>query len=112
MRNFEGGGNSCYVAVKSTEDGYIVYKTFGSEYAAPKYWDIRPGAIIEETCNPNRTDRCGCGINVAPQSYVSEHYRGRIYKLLIRWAWLPNVVVPYGTDGKIRCGKAEIIGPC
>lgn len=23
--------------------------------------------------------------------------------------WLADVVVPYNTDGKIRCGKAELV---
>ena len=92
------------------KDGYIVYKTFGGDYAKPDSWTIEPGAIIEEVCNPNRTDVCGCGINVAPIEWVKENYKGDVYKLLIRWEWLPGVVVPYNTDGKIRCSRAQIIG--
>lgn len=64
----------------------------------------------EEEVNPNRTDVCGCGINVAPLSWVRvRHPRKPVYKLLIRWEWLVGVVVPYNTDGKIRCARAEII---
>lgn len=92
-----------------TEDGYIVYKTFGCIYASPIEWDIKIGSIIEEVVNPNRTDECGCGINVAPLEWVTSHCSGQIYKLLIKWEWLPGVVVPYNTDGKIRCEKAMII---
>ena len=92
------------------KDGYIVYKTFGGNYAKPDSWTIEPGAIIEEVCNPNRTNACGCGINVAPIEWVKENYKGDVYKLLIRWEWLPGVVVPYNTDGKIRCSRAQIIG--
>ena len=92
------------------KDGYIVYKTFGGSYSKPDSWTIEPGAIIEEVCNPNRTDVCGCGINVAPIEWVKENYKGDVYKLLIRWEWLPGVVVPYNTDGKIRCSRAQIIG--
>ena len=33
----------------------------------------------------------------------------KIWKLLIRWEWLPGVVVPYNTDGKIRCERAELV---
>ena len=93
-----------------TKDGYIVYKTFGGTYSKPDSWTIEPGAIIEEVCNPNRTNACGCGINVAPIEWVKENYKGDVYKLLIRWEWLAGVVVPYNTDGKIRCSRAQIIG--
>ena len=96
------------------KDGFIVYKTFGGAYSKPDSWTIEPGAIIEEVCNPNRTNACGCGINVAPIEWVIEwvkkNYKGDVYKLLIRWEWLPGVVVPYNTDGKIRCSRAQIMG--
>ena len=92
------------------KDGYIVYKTFGGSYVKPDSWTIEPGATIAEVCNPSRTDVCGCGINVAPIEWVRQHYNGDVYKLLIRWEWLAGVVVPYNTDGKIRCSRAQIIG--
>ena len=92
------------------KDGYIVYKTFGGNYAKPDSWTIEPEETIEEVCNPNRTDTCGCGINVAPIEWVRKYYNGDVYKLLIRWEWLVGVVVPYNTDGKIRCSRAQIIG--
>ena len=93
-----------------TDEGYIVYKTFGENYSAPKLWKIEPGEIIEETVNCDRTTECGCGINVAPLEWVRRNGRNQPYKLLIRWEWLPGVVVPYNTDGGIRCSKAQIIG--
>lgn len=93
-----------------TDEGYIAYKCFNSIYHAPDKWDISIGSVIEEEVNPNRTDVCGCGINVAPLSWVRvRHPRKPVYKLLIRWEWLVGVVVPYNTDGKIRCARAEII---
>ena len=92
-----------------TDEGYIVYKTFGENYSAPELWKIEPGEIIEETVNCNRTTECGCGINVAPLEWVRRNGRNQPYKLLIRWEWLPGVVVPYNTDGKIRCSKAQIL---
>ena len=96
-----------------TKDGYIVYKTFGAYNAPPETWKIEKDSIIEEVCNPNRTNQCGCGINVATLDWVEKDnlYSDRkVYKLLIRFEWLPGVVVPYGTDGKIRCSRAQIIG--
>ena len=96
---------------ESTNDGYIVYKSFGEEYKSPNKWAIKPNCIIEEEPNYNRTSICGCGINAATLNWVKTHYpNSDIYKLLIKWDWLPGVVVPYNTDGKIRCAKAQIIG--
>ena len=93
-----------------TADGYIVYKCFNSSYKAPQKWKIESGEVIEEEVNSNRTNNCGCGINVAPLEWVKREYPGsKIYKLLIKWEWLLGVVVPYNTDGKIRCAKAIII---
>ena len=92
-----------------TDEGYIVYKTFGENYSAPESWKIKPGSIIEETVNCDRTTECGCGINVAPLAWVKKYGSHRPYKLLVRWEWLPGVVVPYNTDGKIRCSKAQIL---
>ena len=91
------------------EKGFIVYKTFGGKYAPPSKWTIAPESIIEENVNPCRTDDCGCGINVAPLEWVKKNYRGDIWKCLIEWAWLPGVVVPYGTDGKIRCERVRLL---
>ena len=92
-----------------TDEGYIVYKSFGENYTAPETWKIKPGSIIEETVNCDRTTECGCGINVAPLEWVRRNGRNHPYKLLIRLEWLPGVVVPYNTDGKIRCSKAQIL---
>ena len=93
-------------------DGYIAYKTFNSEYAAPESWTIAEGSVITENVNFNRCDSCGCGINVAPLDWVKSHYGwrgGAIWKVLIRWEWLCGVRVPYNSDGKIRCERVELL---
>ena len=92
-----------------TDEGYIVYKSFNENYSAPESWKIEPGEIIEEAVNCDRTTECRCGINVAPLEWVRRNGCNQPYKLLIRWEWLPGVVVPYNTDGKIRCSKAQIL---
>ena len=92
-----------------TTDGYIVYKTFGYLYIPPENWKIEPGSIIEETANPDRCTECGSGINVAPFEWVKSKYNVDIWKCLIKWEWLPGVVVPYMTDGKIRCEKLQLL---
>ncbi len=93
-------------------DGYIAYKTFNSEYAAPESWTIAEGSVISENVNSNRCEECGCGINVAPLDWVKSHYGwrgGAIWKVLIRWEWLCGVCVPYSSDGKIRCERVELL---
>ena len=92
-----------------TEDGYIAYKTFGGQYTPPKKWKIKSGSIIEENVNFDRCSDCGCGINVAPIQWVKDNYTGDIWKVLIRWEWLAGVCVPYGSSGKIRCERVELI---
>lgn len=96
---------------EKTDQGYIVYKTFGGFSDMPENWNIEPGAIIEEAVNPDRTAKTGCGISVCTYDRVNQFPDGNVYKLLIRWEWLADVVVPFNARGKIRCGKAEIIGP-
>ena len=94
---------------EKTPDGYIAYKTFGGSYAPNKGWKIESGSIIDEVVNPNRQYICGSGINLAPIKWVIQNYKGDIWKVLIRWEWLPGVIVPYNTDGKIRCERCELV---
>ena len=94
---------------KFVTDGIIAYKTFNGSYRASEKWVIQKGSVITENCNPNRTEACGCGINVAPLEWIKRHYTGDIWKVLIRWEWLAGVIVPYNTDGKIRCEKCELL---
>ena len=94
-----------------TNEGYIVYKIFGLYYNPPAYWEIESNSIIQEEVNYNRCNNCGCGINIATKEWVIKNNINKlpIWKLLIKWEWLPTVVVPYNTDGKIRCGKAMLL---
>ena len=87
----------------------MAYKTFGGQYNAPLGWKIEKGAVISENVNACRVDNCGSGINVAPLDWVKSHYRGEIWKVLIRWQWQSGVCVPYNTSGKIRCERVELI---
>lgn len=95
---------------ETVADGIVVYKVFGLHYAKPKGWDIRPGATINEVCNPTRTDDCGYGINVATKEWIKRNTDNeKVWKCLIRWPWLAGVVVPYNTDGKIRCSRIDLV---
>nr|DAP22372.1 MAG TPA: pentapeptide repeat protein [Bacteriophage sp.] len=82
-----------------TPEGYIAYKMFSCEYTAPKSWKIEPGSVITENVNFNRTNECGCGINVAPLEWVRRNYGHKkldIWKVLIRWEWLCGVCAEQG----------------
>lgn len=97
------------VNFERVDDGYIVYKTFGEQYTSPKNWEIRPGAVLTENVNFDRTEDCGCGINVATLEWARENCDGEVWRCLIRWEWLCGVCVPYCTDGKIRCERVELL---
>lgn len=97
------------VNFERVDDGYIVYKTFGEQYTSPENWVIRPKAVLTENVNFDRTENCGCGINVAPLEWVRENCDGEVWRCLIRWEWLCGVCVPYCTDGKIRCERVELL---
>ena len=92
-----------------TDAGYVAYKTFNEVYRAPDTWKIEVGSVLEENVNFDRTNECGCGINVAPLEWVKREYSGEIWKVLIRWEWLCGVCVPYQSDGKIRCERVELL---
>ncbi len=90
--------------------GLVAYKTFGSNQQPPASWSIEPGSVISEVVNPCPTCNCASGINVATLEWVQKQSHGLpIWRILIRWDWLAGVVVPYATDGKIRCSRVELL---
>lgn len=92
-----------------TDEGMLVYKTFCEQFGVNKNWDLTPGTYISENPNPNRTNTCGCGINVAPKKWCEESTRNEIWECLIEWKDLAGVVVPYDTDGKIRAERVKLL---
>ena len=96
---------------EKTNEGYVGYKVFGMYYTIPEHWKLQPNEIIEEVVNSNRTDTCGCGVNIATKEWIKREkpFVTKAWKVLIKWEWLPSVVVPYNTDGKIRCGRVMLL---
>ena len=93
-----------------TAEGIIAYKVFNAVFSPPTKWKIQPKSVITENVNANRTNACGCGINVATLEWVRREYSEEdVWKVLIRWEWLCGVVVPYNTDGNIRCERVELV---
>ena len=93
--------------------GVIVYKLIGDTYyKSPDYWNIIPGSFLEEVVNPLPTLDCACGVNFATLEWCekNENYsKSKLWKCRIRWIDLADVVVPYNTDGKARCGRLELL---
>ena len=112
-KNLKNQNSSDYIISNfdKTDNGIIVYKTFDSYQKPNPNWKIEAGSILEEIVNFNRTENCGCGINVATLDWVRQNNVGNkdIWKCLIRWEWLSDVVVPYHTDGKIRAGRVQLL---
>lgn len=97
---------------EKTSDGYIVYKIFNLHHEIPSNWKIEENFILKENVDNDRCNTCSYGINVGTLKYVRElqnHTAYTIYKLLIKYEWLAGVVVPYNTEGNIRCERAMII---
>jgi hypothetical protein len=96
-------------AFDKTDEGYIVYKSFGENFEPPKSWKINEGSIIEELPDASVAVLCGAGINFGTKAWVKENCNKPIWKCLIKWEWLPGVIVPYQTDGKARCYKLQLL---
>ena len=96
---------------EKTDEGYIVYKTFGMYYGTRTDWTIEKDGIIEDIVDLDRRTTCGYGINVATKDWIKKEAPtiNKVWKCLIKWEWLPGVVVPYATDGKIRCERLMLL---
>jgi hypothetical protein len=97
--------------LEKTEEGYICYKSFGEYYNSPDNWVIKENSIIEEgILEKDRRNNCAPGINVATKEWCYENCFKQIWKCLLKFEWMDEVCVPYGTDGKFRCSKLQILG--
>jgi len=98
-----------------TRAGMLAYKTFGSQYQPPASWIIKATSVISEVVNPDRCTYCACGVNVGTATWILNNTPAQppdetvIWQVLIRNRWLPGIVVPYMTDGKVRCERVELV---
>ena len=95
------------------EKGIIVYKAINSNhYSKPAHWNFKIGKFLEEETNFNRTDECGCGVNFGTLEWIYVNIQNPvIWTCVILWEDLCKVCVPYGTSGKARCGRLQLVGP-
>ena len=95
----------------TTSEGIIAYKVMGFDKEPNPDWKIEENSIITETMNYDRGTTCGCGINVATLKWIRDNLTTPrpIWRVLIKWEWLPGVCVPYNTTGNIRCEKVQLL---
>ena len=95
------------------ELGVTVFKAAGdTHYDSPDDWVFEPGVFLRETPNPCRTTSCGSGVSFGTLAFIQQEPKLRhctIWRCRIHWLDLADVVVPYNTDGKARCGRLELI---
>ena len=98
---------------KKDKLGFLVYKRIGAGRTSsnpPEYWKIEKGAFLEEVVNQLPTVDCACGVNFGTLDWCKANYTDAdLWLCRIRWEDLPDVTVPYNTDGKARCGRLELI---
>jgi len=101
-------------------DGMIVYKIF--DHYMPSVWPHlkKPGDILTEEPNYDRTLACGCGINVGNREWFLKQKKEEsfdrvpdfcqdFWECLIKFRWLSGVIVPYKHYGQIRCSRIQLI---
>jgi len=104
-------------AFETTSEGIIAYKIFNLCYQAPWYWDLKPGSILEEFCDPSVFTRCSSGINVSTFEYLIAHCGLNIFKnntvwrVLIPWKDLVGVTMPNDNPGMMRCERVKLLEP-
>lgn len=103
-----------------TDEGYVAYKTFNCYYSSPIYWEINENSILAENVDFNRSIFCSYGINVSTLDEALQYSRiiykrelpddiPDVWKVLIKWEWLPLVVVPFNATSGFRCGKIQLL---
>ena len=101
-----------YVAenFKRVRGGIEVWKRIGGQYAVPESWVIEAGSEISEVVNPLPTCDCACGVNVGTEEWCRRNYvDAPLWRCLVKWEWMPSLVVPYNTDGKVRVGRVKLV---
>ena len=101
-----------YVAenFKRVRGGIEVWKRIGGQFAVPESWVIEAGSEISEVVNPLPTCDCACGVNVGTEEWCRCNYvDAPLWRCLVKWEWMPSLVVPYNTDGKVRVGRVKLI---
>lgn len=94
---------------KWTDEGIIAYKTFNELFSPPDHWNIERGEVLTENVDFDEQNDCSYGINVGTEQWVRKNCLNRVWKVLIPYEALPETIVPYDSDGKIRTSKIRLL---
>lgn len=100
----------------SPTGGYYGYKFFNYFRRAPSYWILEENQIISESVNYDKSLVGGSGIHIGGLDCIKrmiklnpELKEQKIWKVYIAPEWLPGVVVPFNSDGDIRCERCQLV---
>lgn len=80
-------------------------------FTKPMEWGIAPGAWLKEPVDTNRLQDCSYGVNIGSMAWVQRYAEDSIYDPgvvpeiwsgFVPYDYLPHVVVPFESGGKIR----------
>jgi hypothetical protein len=92
----------------SKHNGFIVWRSEVCQFQG--HWGyLRPGRELRERVNPDRCSFDGCGVSFGSASLIALHFKPPYWKCVITPAWLPDVVIPYNTDGRGRCSWLRLL---
>lgn len=107
------------------KEGYYVYKQISHIWGKPDKWKVDEGCYIEQVVNRLPTiawDNDNFGVTFGVKEYcMTKHenllkenkdytnYGSSVWLCLIYWTDLPDVVVPYNTEGQARCGRLQLV---
>jgi len=100
----------CNQHLNKTNNGWVAYKAVGNTtFAPPDHWRFEPQAVLDATPNIDQRLSCGAGVNVAGTlAWVKDQYPSSTYwRVLVPFD--TTVVVPYGTDGKLRAARVILL---
>ncbi len=116
-RQEEGGGLNPqdYLERKHerSDNGFIVYKSFGCYYQPPEEWNIAEGSVIEAEFDDNGGETCSYGMNVTSLRWIVREawVEGNTWKAELYQDDIDAglVCVPAQTEGKFRVGKLHLL---
>lgn len=96
---------------EKVSNGYIVYKTFNYMYSPNPNWKIEEGSFIVEAVNYDDSETCSYGINVGTRGWICSNvgYDKTVWKALLSFEDLADIVIPSSTDGKIRVARLQLL---
>jgi hypothetical protein len=85
-----------------------VWRTEVSQFS--DYWgQLRPGKELRQRVNSDRCSLDGCGVSFATKQMMALKFKPPYWRCEIAFNWLPDVVIPFNTDGRGRCSRLRLM---